>query len=126
MVSFTPAEIDELGVHRANLRALSYCLTHLPIQPDLALIDGFRIEHAVPTEQIIEGDRKSYTIGCASILAKVTRDRFMRQLSRLDERYNFAAHKGYGTAAHRAALETHGVTVWHRRSFAPIKALLYN
>ncbi|EKD76554.1 MAG: Ribonuclease HII, partial [uncultured bacterium] len=72
-----------------------------------------------------EGDKKSYTIGCASIVAKVTRDRFMRQLDRLDPRYGFVAHKGYGTAAHRVALQQHGVSVWHRRSFAPIKALLY-
>lgn len=125
MVSLTPKEIDSMGVHQANLLAISYCLTHLPLQPDLALIDGFRIEHFVPTEQVIDGDKKSYTIGCASIVAKVTRDRFMRQLDRLDPRFGFAAHKGYGTAAHRAALQQHGVTIWHRQSFAPIKALLY-
>lgn len=125
VVSLTPPEIDSLGVHQANLLAISYCLTHLPTEPELALIDGFQIDHFIPTEQVIDGDKKSYTIGCASIVAKVTRDRFMRQLGRLDARYGFAAHKGYGTAAHRAALQQHGVSVWHRRSFAPIKALLY-
>lgn len=125
VVSLTPKEIDSMGVHQANLLAISYCLTHLPTQPELALIDGFRLDHFVATEQVIEGDKKSYTIGCASIVAKVTRDRFMRQLDRLDPRFGFAAHKGYGTAAHRTALQQHGVTLWHRRSFAPIKALLY-
>ena len=125
VVSLTPKEIDSMGVHQANLLAISYCLTHLPTQPDLALIDGFRVEHFVATEQVIEGDKKSYTIGCASIIAKVTRDRFMRQLDRLDPRFGFAAHKGYGTAVHRAALQQHGVTQWHRQSFAPIKVLLY-
>lgn len=121
----SPEVIDSIGVHQANLNALSLSITCLEQQPDLALIDGFAVEHFVPTEKVIKGDAVSYHIGAASILAKVARDRIMRDLDlQTDGQYGFAEHKGYGTAKHRAALEKHGVSEWHRKSYAPIKRLL--
>lgn len=125
VVCITPKEIDQFGLHRANVFALSYCLTHLSMTPDVALIDGFALEHFIPTVRVVEGDAKSYTIAAASIIAKVMRDRLMRQLDQVDGRYGFAQHKGYGTALHRTQLQHYGVTQWHRRSFAPIKSMLY-
>lgn len=125
VVCITAAEIDQFGLHHSNLFALSYCVTHLAVTPEIALIDGFAVDHFIPTVRVIEGDAKSYTIAAASIIAKVVRDRFMRQLDRVDGRYGFAQHKGYGTAQHRDQLQRYGVTSWHRRSFAPIKRLIY-
>lgn len=119
-------DVDQLGVHQANLFALSYAITHLDTQPDLVLVDGFALEHYVPTQKLIGGDARSYTIGAASIVAKVVRDTLMEWLDHADQRYGFAAHKGYGTALHQAQLKKHGVTQWHRQSFAPIAALAYN
>lgn len=124
IVSLSQAEIDELGVHRANLFAISYALTHLDVTPDLALIDGYAIEHFVPTRQVIDGDAKSYSIGAASIVTKVVRDRMMRRAERVCGGYYFHEHKGYGTAVHRRQLERLGVSALHRRSYAPIQQLL--
>ncbi len=125
VVSMNQTEIDALGVHQANLFALSYCITHLDPQPELVLVDGFRLDHFVTTERIVHGDARSYSIGAASIVAKVVRDTLMQALDYGDQRYGFAAHKGYGTARHQKQLQLHGVSSWHRRSFAPIHKLLY-
>jgi ribonuclease HII len=127
VVSITAQEIDTIGLHRANLFALSYVLTHLTHTPDLALIDGFKIHHAIPVQAIVHGDAQSQVIAAASVIAKVTRDRLMCLLDYYDQaRYCFASHKGYGTKLHQERLAIHGVSPWHRRSFAPIKQLLYN
>lgn len=126
VVSITAAEVDQFGLHHANLFALSYCVTHLPLTPDVALIDGFTLDHFIPTVAVVDGDAKSYSIAAASIIAKVMRDRLMRRLDQADgSRYGFAQHKGYGTALHRARLQHYGVSQWHRRSFAPIHSMLY-
>lgn len=126
VASMTSKEVDAFGLHRANLFLLSYCLTHLPVTPNLALVDGFAIEHFIPTVAVIDGDKKSYSIAAASIVAKVIRDRLMRGLDSIDSRYGFARHKGYGTALHKKNLTRFGVSPWHRTSFAPIHQLLYN
>lgn len=125
VVSMSQTEIDQLGVHQANLFALSHCITHLDPQPELVLVDGFRLDHFVVTERIVHGDARSYSIGAASIVAKVVRDTLMQSLHYNDPRYGFAAHKGYGTPQHQAQLKLHGVSSWHRQSFAPIHKLLY-
>ncbi len=125
----TQLEIDQFGLHRANLFALSYCLTHLPLTPDLALIDGFAVDHFIPTVAVIDGDRRSYAVSAAAIIAKVIRDRFMRQLDNLaaatGKKYSFALHKGYGTSLHQAELAQFGVSPWHRRSFDPVRRMIY-
>lgn len=126
VVSVTQQEIDEIGVHNADIFALSYALTHLNRTPDIALVDGFEIEHYINTLRVVGGDEKSYNIGCASIIAKVVRDQFMCWADRVDGRYQFAQHKGYGTALHRQQLERYGPSLWHRQSFAPIQRLIYN
>lgn len=124
IVSLNQQEVDMLGVHQANLFAISYALTHLTVEPDIALIDGYDIQHYVPTVQVIDGDAKSYSIGAASIVAKVVRDRMMRRAERTRGGYRFDEHKGYGTTVHRQQLELLGVSYLHRQSYAPIKLLL--
>ncbi len=126
VVCVSPAEIDQLGVHQANTFALSYVLTHLEHIPDIALVDGFVIEHYLPIQAVIDGDAKSYTIAAASIIAKVTRDRLMMMVHQQSPEFGFSKHKGYGTVLHQQALQTNGVTIWHRQSFAPVQRLMYN
>ncbi len=116
-------EVDQLGVHQANLFALSYAITHLDTTPDLVLVDGFTIDHYLPTQKLIGGDARSYTIAAASIVAKVVRDTLMQWLDTEDNRYGFAAHKGYGTQLHQQQLKQYGNSNWHRQSFAPIAKL---
>lgn len=125
VVSLNQTEVDQLGVHQANLFALSYALTHLDLAPDIALVDGFQLDHFLPTVRVIHGDAISYTIGAASIVAKVVRDFLMTGIDQVDPRYQFAQHKGYGTELHQDCLRVHGVAVWHRQSFAPIQRLRY-
>ena len=125
VVSMSPADIEKVGLQKANLAALSYALSELYHTPEIGLVDGFAINNPdMPTKKVIKGDQRSYTIAAASIIAKVVRDRLMRRVDRVDERYKFATHKGYGTAAHQARLERHGVSAMHRTSYAPIKRLL--
>lgn len=125
VVCISPAEVDQLGVHQANLFALSHCITHLDPQPELVLVDGFMIDHYVPTKRLTHGDARSYTIAAASIVAKVVRDTLLQFMEQQDDRYGFGAHKGYGTVLHDRQLKQFGVGLWHRRSFAPIAELLY-
>ncbi len=126
ITSVSQNEIDQLGVHQANLLALSYAITHLDHSPDLVLIDGFKVEHYIETQKVINGDSLSYSIACASIVAKVIRDQFMQMLDRVDARYGFAKHKGYGTKYHQQQLNNCGVSQFHRQSFAPVQQLIYN
>lgn len=126
IVSINQTEIDQHGVHKANIFALGEAITGLRIVPDIALIDGFALQHTIKTERIIHGDALSYSIAAASILAKVTRDRLMCLADKYDDRYAFTQHKGYGTQLHQDRLQQHGVASWHRQSFAPIQQLVYN
>ena len=93
---------------------------------DVALIDGRDVPENLPClgKAVIKGDSKSLSIAAASIVAKVTRDRYMLNLSLKFPNYGFERHKGYGTALHSEALEKYGVTVHHRRSYQPIKKIL--
>ncbi len=117
------AEIDVMGIHKASLLAMSRALSALPLRPDLALIDGrFVPESDIDCRAVIGGDASEAPISAASILAKVARDAVLVELDRLYPQYGFARHKGYPTAAHRAALERHGPCPEHRRSFAPVRA----
>lgn len=119
-------EIDRLNIWGATQLAMRRAVAALPLSPEIALIDGklHPKPFACPTRAIIGGDGISLSIAAASIVAKVTRDRMMDELAQLYPAYGFARHAGYGTQFHRDALAVHGPCPEHRRSYAPIRALL--
>ena len=118
-------EIDERGVHVANLDGMRRAVKGLTIEPAYVLTDGYPIQGlAIPNVAVWKGDQVVTAISAASIIAKVTRDREMIELDKRYPQYGFAGHKGYITAAHTAALAEHGPCVEHRRSFSNIAALL--
>lgn len=118
------ALIDEINILQATYRAMGEAVAALGDQTTMALVDGNRTPHlSIRVQTIIEGDGKCLSIAAASIIAKVTRDRMMRQLHLEFPDYGFACHKGYGTAAHLAALQHLGPCPEHRKSFRPIAAL---
>ncbi len=116
------ALIDEINILQATHRAMNAALAKLTPSPQHALVDGRPVRTMrVPQTAIVKGDGRSYSIAAASVLAKVTRDRQMREFDRQWPAYGFAAHKGYGTARHLAAIEKFGACPIHRKSFAPLK-----
>ena len=118
-------EIDRLNILQATLLAMQRAVAGLRLVPARVLVDGNRLPRLpMLAEAIIGGDAKVPAISAASILAKVHRDRWCEQIDAEYPQYGFAAHKGYGTAAHLAALRQHGPTPWHRRSFAPVAQVL--
>ena len=120
-----PAEIDERGVHAANLDGMRRAVKGLSIEPAYVLTDGYAIEGlAIPNVAVWKGDQVVTAISAASIIAKVTRDRIMVELDSQYPQYGFAGHKGYITEKHTAALTEHGPCIEHRRSFSNIAALL--
>ena len=113
--------IDEINILQATHRAMNDALSKLTSPVQHALVDGRPVRTlTVAQTAIIKGDAKSYTIAAASILAKVTRDRLMIQYDQKHPGYGFARHKGYGTKAHRSAIEELGPCPIHRMSFAPL------
>jgi ribonuclease HII len=119
------ATIDRLNILQASLRAMQDAFAKLPDPPESALIDGNRApDLPCPARAVVGGDARSASIAAASIVAKVTRDRLMRALDGGFPHYGWARNKGYGTREHAAALSEHGVTIHHRRSFAPVARLL--
>lgn len=119
------ARIDDLNILQATFAAMVKAIAELARPADIALIDGNRAPPlSCKAETIIGGDATSLSIAAASIIAKVTRDRLMHELDRQYPDYHFASHKGYGTQAHAAALARLGPCPEHRKSFAPIRALL--
>jgi len=117
----SPGEIDELNIFWATMAASERALLALAQAPEHVLVDGRLIpELKLPQTKIVGGDRKSFCIAAASIIAKVTRDRMMVEYDAQYPDYGFAQHKGYCTADHFAALERFGPTPIHRRSFAPV------
>ena len=118
-------EIDERGVHAANLDGMRRAVKGLTIEPAYVLTDGYAIQGlAIPNVAVWKGDQVVTAISAASIIAKVTRDREMIELDKKYPQYGFAGHKGYITAAHTEALAEHGPCAEHRRSFSNIAALL--
>lgn len=122
----TAEEIDQINIWGATQLAMRRAVAALAIMPDIALIDGKLKPKDFPcdTHPIIGGDGISLSIAAASILAKVTRDRLMDDYARQYPEYGFDRHAGYGTPHHQQALAAHGPCAIHRRSFAPIRALL--
>ena len=120
VASVDPAEIDRINIHQASLLAMRRAVEALIPLPGFVLVDGFRIPHLVIAQRpVIGGDRKSTAIAAASILAKVTRDKFMVDAHAGDPRYGFDRHKGYATADHLRAVAEFGYSRLHRRSFRP-------
>ncbi|WPP45856.1 ribonuclease HII [Pseudomonas sp. AN-1] len=118
-------EIDRLNILQATFLAMQRAVEGLSIQPRLALIDGNRCPKLlVPSAPVVGGDARVPAIAAASILAKVSRDREMAELDARYPGYGMAGHKGYPTPAHLEALRRLGPTPIHRRSFAPVRALL--
>ena len=118
VASVDPAEIDRINIHKASFEAMRQALAALTPQPEYVLVDGFRIPNlSIPQKAVVGGDRRSTAIAAASILAKVTRDRIMRQLHDADPRYGFDKHKGYATKAHLDAVGQFGYSPVHRKTF---------
>lgn len=119
-------EVDARGVHAANLDGMRRAVLGLNIEPAYVLTDGYAIEGlGVPNLAVWKGDQVVVSISAASIIAKVTRDRIMRELDLEFPEYGFVGHKGYITAGHTQALEKHGPTPHHRTSFSNIAALIH-
>lgn len=118
-------EIDAINIYQAGLLAMRRAVEALPLVPNHLLIDSRRIpECPIQQTSVDDGDATVYSIAAASIVAKVHRDRLMRELDARYPGYGFAAHAGYATAAHLRALRSLGPCPVHRRSFAPVRALL--
>ena len=119
-----PEEIDRINILRATHLAMGRALEALSKKPDIALIDGLPVKGlSMPHEALVKGDGLSLSIAAASVIAKVTRDRFMERIDQEFPEYGFARHQGYGTRAHLEALRTHGPCRHHRRSFQPVSQL---
>lgn len=120
-----PEEIDECNILQASLLAMWRAVDALGMTPDLVLVDGHKLPAwDYPSVAIIKGDSRVPAIAAASIVAKVARDRDMCEQHERWPMYGFDAHKGYPTAAHLAALKHYGVSPLHRRSFAPVRAVI--
>ena len=120
-------EIDRLNIYHATALAMRRAITRLSVQPDHVVIDGnpirtLGIEHTA----VVKGDSCCHSIACASIVAKVTRDRLMHALARRYPHYRWETNVGYGTAEHQAGLASHGLTPHHRRSFVAAHQLAFD
>ncbi|MDP5057145.1 MAG: ribonuclease HII [Marinomonas hwangdonensis] len=126
IASATVEEIDQLNILHASMLAMSRAVAQLSVAPEHVLVDGNRLPLNLPcpAEAVVKGDARHEAIAAASILAKVTRDRMIVEASMHYPQYGFEKHKGYPTAQHLEALNLHGITPLHRRSFAPVKKIL--
>lgn len=121
VVAYEPAEIDRRGVGVCNLEGMRLAVAGLALRPGYVLTDGFPVA-GMPAESlgVVKGDRTAACVAAAGVVAKVTRDRVMNELDERHPRYGFAEHKGYGTAAHSAALSEWGPCEQHRMSYANV------
>ena len=118
-------EIDRINILQATLAAMARAEAALPFRPDACLVDGnARPPLKAPAHLVVKGDAKSFSIAAASIVAKVTRDRIMRDLAKAFPEYGWEKNKGYGAKAHLEAIATHGPAPHHRRSFKPISTMI--
>lgn len=117
----TNEQIDTLGIQPANYQAMLAAVTAISPLPDFVLVDGYQLTGLpIPSMRIIKGDARSLSIAAASVIAKVTRDRYMDSLHETFPQYGFSRHKGYATREHMDALRKYGPCPAHRRSFAPL------
>ena len=121
----SPAVLDRINIYNATREAMKNAVLSLSIQPDFLLVDAVKLpELNIDSQAIIKGDSLSISIACASILAKVERDRTMEYYDLLYPDYGFARHKGYATRQHLEMINCHGACSIHRRSFEPVKTLM--
>jgi len=127
IIEISPEEIDRIGLHKSNIEGMRRAIHSLSVTPEYVLTDGYAIEGlAIPNLAVWKGDQVALSISAASILAKVYRDRIMREMDVKYPGYGFAKHKGYITASHTAAIEEFGVLDIHRKSFANISGMNIN
>jgi len=120
-------EIDRLNILQATLLAMQRAVAGLALRPERVVVDGNRCPQLdLPCEAIVQGDALVAEISAASILAKTMRDELLVELDKRYPQYGLAGHKGYPTAAHRAALRAHGASEIHRKSFAPVREVIAN
>ncbi|OGN05840.1 MAG: ribonuclease HII [Candidatus Yanofskybacteria bacterium RIFCSPHIGHO2_01_FULL_44_17] len=127
LASCSPATIDKINIYQASRLAMRRAITKLrPSHKSIVLVDGNKKIRGVglPQKAIVGGDRKIFAIACASIIAKVTRDRLMTRLAKRYPQYGLEKHKGYPTKLHKTMLAQHGICEIHRKSFAPVANLL--
>lgn len=118
-------EIDRINILRATIQAMLLAVDTLAVKPDFLLVDGLHLPHPdIPCKKVIKGDTLSQSIAAASVLAKVARDAYMRQLHLSWPEYGFEAHKGYATGEHLRILRMRGPCPCHRRSFEPVKSMV--
>lgn len=118
-------EIDELNILQATMLAMKRAIEGLSITPRLVLVDGNRLPQVkIPMDAIVKGDDLVPAISAASIIAKTTRDGWLREIDAVYPQYGFAKHKGYGVKAHIEAIEKYGVLPVHRKTFAPVSEIL--
>jgi ribonuclease HII len=123
VVVIPPADIDRIGLHVCNVAGMRRAFASLSTRPDYALTDGFRVAGiGVPALAVWKGDQVAACVAAASVLAKVTRDRIMKDLAKDHPRYGFSDHKGYSTAEHMAALAEFGPSTHHRMSYVNVAA----
>ena len=124
-ISYGPEKIDELNIYEATRQAMYEAIRTLSVPAEAVVADAMKLpDLTIPVESIIKGDSKSANIAAASIIAKVTRDRYMKSLDDEYPGYGFGIHKGYYTELHKEAVEQQGVTPLHRKSFEPIKSIV--
>ena len=116
-VSYSPEKIDEMNILNATKACMKDAVTSLAVKPDVVIVDALKLDIPYKTFGIIHGDALSYSIGAASIVAKVTRDRYMEEMAKEYPQYDFEHNMGYGTAKHISALKEFGPTPIHRKSF---------
>ena len=109
--------IDNINILNATKLGMHKCINSIDVRPDMVLIDAVKLDTDIPTKSIIKGDALSYNIACASILAKVSRDRYILSLDEKYPMYNFKKHKGYGTKEHIENLKKYGPCPVHRKTF---------
>jgi ribonuclease HII len=119
-----PEEIDEINIYQASKLAMTEAVCQLTVQPDQLLIDAMEVSLPIDQLKIIKGDEKSISIAAASIVAKVTRDRYMKKLDQIYPQYGFKSNMGYGTKEHLEALKVFGATKIHRKTFSPVGELI--
>ena len=116
--------IDEINILEATKLAMKEAINNLNVKPEHVLIDAVKLDLSVPSTSIIKGDAKSESIAAASIIAKVTRDRMLKEIAKEYPMYDLEHNKGYGTKKHLEALKQYGPCKYHRISFAPVKSAL--
>lgn len=124
-VSYDAEVIDRLNIYEATRQAMYEAIRTLPVAAEVVLVDAMPLpEITMPVESLVKGDSKSASIAAASIIAKVTRDRYMKSLDDEYPGFGFGIHKGYYTELHKEAIENMGITPLHRRSFEPVKSIV--